>query len=178
MTNKILNITDEQIQENLVAFNEKYPAIKEVGKKMLDEVENSYEFHEAEDDVPEWFSFRFLGIKLRANKPQHPDAKPEDLILDGMLEFIDFMRSAKDFDMKVNEDYLVQKTGFQYNIYGKKDPTEKNSRFSEWLGYIDFDTRDRKEFENKLSDFEAMFLPALGDIPNEEKVKGLIARHA
>lgn len=176
--NTVLNISETQVEENLIAFMKKYPELKSVGENMMDEINASYEFHEAEENSPEWFSFRFFGIKLRANKPQNPDAKPEDLILDSMLGFTDFMRSAKNFDMKVNKDYLVQKNGFCYNIYGKKNPMDKNSRYSEWLGFIDFDTKDRKEFENKLSDFEAMFLPALGDIPNEEKVKGLIARHA
>lgn len=178
ITANLINVSNEEIQKNYRELLQNYPGIKSVGKKLVDEAENSYEYHEAFLDEPEQFSFRLFGIKLVAIKPEkNAEAYREDLILDNMLSFTDFMRNAKEFDMQVRGNFLVQKmknNGFA--IYGKKDPELKDSRYSEWLGGLYFDTDDRNEFLEKLEDFETMFMPALGGKVDEEKVNNLIKR--
>ena len=176
--NSIINITNEELENNYKGFLKAHPEMETVGKKFIEEVENSYEYHESFLDEPEQFSFRFFGIKLVAVKPErNVEQYKEDLILDNMLNFTDFMRNAKEFDMQVRGNFLVQKmknNGFA--IYGKKDPDLKNSKYSEWLGGLYFDTDDRKEFLEKLEDFETMFMPALGGKVDEAKVTNLIKR--
>ena len=175
MTN-IINISDEELSKNMYDFLTEYPGIKDVAKKLCEEVENSYEYHEGDEDEPDYLTFRFFGIKLRANKPKKNPNESEDLILDNMLKFTDFMRSAKDFDMKVNGKNLIQKIGYSFDLYGKKDPNAKNSRYTEWLGYIKFDVDNDKEFIETLDDFETLFMPALGGNPDKEKVEAMIKR--
>lgn len=172
---KMTTNSDEELSKNMYDLLTEYPGIKDVTKKLCEEVENSYEYHEGDEDEIEYFTFRFFGIKLRANKPKNPN-ESEDLILDNMLKFTDFMRSAKDFDMKVNGNNLVQKIGYTFDIYGKKDPNAKNSRYTEWLGYIKFDVDNDKEFMETLDDFETLFIPALGGKPDKEKVEAMIRR--
>lgn len=171
----VMNISDEELSKNMYDFLAEYPGIKDVAKKLCEEVENSYEYHEGDEDEIEYFTFRFFGIKLRANKPKNPN-ESEDLILDNMLKFTDFMRSAKDFDMKVNGKNLIQKIGYSFDIYGKKDPNAKNSRYTEWLGYIKFEVNNDKEFIETLDDFETLFMPALGGKPDKAKVEAMIKR--
>lgn len=172
----IINISDEELSKNMYNFLSEYPGIKDVAKKLCEEVENSYEYHEGDDEEEiEYFTFRFFGIKLRANKPKNQN-ESEDFILNNMLQFTDFMRSAKDFDMKVNGKSLVQKIGYSFDIYGKKDPNDKNSRYTEWLGYIKFDVDNDKEFMETLDDFETLFIPALGGNPDKAKVEAMIRR--
>lgn len=171
----VMNISDEELSKNMYDFLAEYPGIKDVAKKLCEEVENSYEYHEGDEDEIEYFTFRFFAIKLRANKPKNPN-ESEDLILDNMLKFTDFMRSAKDFDMKVNGKNLIQKIGYSFDIYGKKDPNAKNSRYTEWLGYIKFEVNNDKEFIETLDDFETLFMPALGGKPDKAKVEAMIKR--
>lgn len=175
MTTNIMNISDEELSKNMYDLLTEYPGIKDVAKKLCEEVENSYEYYEGDEDEIEYFTFRFFGIKLRANKPKNPN-ESEDLILDNMLKFTDFMRSAKDFDMKVSDKKLIQKIGYSFDIYGKKDPNDKNSRYTEWLGYIKFDVDNDKEFMETLDDFETLFIPALGGKPDKEKIEAMIRR--
>ena len=171
----IMNITDEELSKNMYDFLKEYPDIINVGKKLCKEAENTYEYHEGDEDEIEYFTFRFFGIKFRANKPKNPN-ESEDIILNSMLQLTDFMRSAKDFDMTVNSNNLVQRNGYTFNIYGKADPNAKNSRYTEWLGYIKFEVNNDKEFIETLDDFETLFMPALGGKPDKNKVKALIKR--
>lgn len=171
----VMNISDEELSKNMYNFLTEYPGIKSVGKNLCEEAENTYEYHEGDEDEPDYLTFRFFGIKLRANKPKNQN-ESEDLILNNMLKFTDFMRSAKDFDMQVNGKNLIQKNGYTFNIYGKADPNAKNSRYTEWLGYIKFEVNNDKEFIETLDDFETLFLPALGGKPDKAKVEALIKR--
>lgn len=174
MTN-IMNISDKELSKNMYDLFTEYPGIKDVAKKLCEEVENSYEYHEGDEDEPDYLTFRFFNIKLRANKPKNPN-ESEDLILDNMFKFTDFMRSAKDFDMKVNGKNLIQKIGYTFDIYCKKDPNDENSRYTEWLGYIKFDVDNDKEFMETLDDFETLLIPALGGKPDKAKVEAMIRR--
>lgn len=175
---KLQMVKEQEIQERYVEFIKKYPEITEIGKRMMDEIDNSYEFHEGDEDNQEWFSFRFLGIKLTAIKPRS-SVESSDMMINTFNSFIKFVETAKDYDMKVKGDNLIQRMPrHSFCIYGKLDPTKKNSRYSEYLGSIDFDTNDEQEFRNRLSDFKVMICTAVGYEPSEEEVKGLISRHS
>ena len=180
MTNnneKLQTINEKEVEARYIEFLNKYPEVKEIGKKMLEEMENTYEFHEGDEENTEWFSFRVLGIKITAIKPSNPVYS--DMLVNTFVGFIKFVESAKDYDMKVKGDNLIQKMpGNNFCVYAKADPSKKNSRYSEYIGNIDFDTFDADEFRNKLDDFKAMFCPAAGYEPTEEEMKGLIARHS
>ena len=177
-----LSLNDEQVVNVMYEYIKNNPGLKKVNEKLIEEIENSYEYIEGVDDEdtydPDTVSFRIFGIKLLAVKPERNiELYSEDLILDNLLKFIRFMESAHNYDISMKDNFLIQKLEHNaFVIFGKDDPTKENSPYKTWLGGLYFDTDDEDEFRTKLKDFRTMFMPVLGGVPSEEDIKELIER--